>query len=878
GGVRITNETLELNSVGEPGKGVLHSSDYAPIWKGQVILHQTAVINTTTNTTYENWASVNIEGNVSGPGGITKTGPGTLIFLNFGVNSYEGTTIVNGGRLWVARLTAGGGIPGDLIVGDGIGGPGADVVEVGGGEGVFFSQITTNAHVHINSSGLITLDIHSGTAPVSLTGSGRLDIDSADTFILGAGNSSYTFDGVISGSGILGKGGNGTVTLNGTNTFTGDTSASSGTLLINGGHLLSPITVAGNGRLGGNGRVSELTAYSTTRILPGTSPGRLRASNVELRANSILDLELNGPDAGTNYDQLAVSGSLSVSNAELRVALNHLPTEGQVFKIIDKTSAGPVLGTFAEGGEGDVFYFGGFDAVLSYVGGDGNDVTLTITNRFVEFYNAEITMGNGNGFIDPTECNHLKIFVRNISGAPVSITNLRLDSDTPGLIITAQEWTGGTVANNALFSNARPVQFRTTPEFPCGTTANFSLTLSANAYKLRIPFSIYVPANGGYFGFSANDTPQSIPDGGSLISTIPVPTNATLSLLNADRVEVFVHATHPRASDLTFRLITPGGTNILLSANRGGAGTNYGTGCTFSNLTFFSDTAPLAIAAGTAPFVGSFRPEQPFSLAQGEPLSGTWQLMVEDSVGGNAGTLECWFLRLIPPFCQNAGGGCESCFGPIAGTLSTNQMPERLRLSGDAASVCGWTKTFAGTNATPGPFRYATHLFTNTGPAACLSVFLKNTCADTNSALMASAYTNFFNPANIRTNYVGDTGLSNALNGQFSFRVISNQVFAIVVNDTQPVGSNLCSSYTLEVFGMPCAELPRLDITRDVNAGKVRLHWSTAYPDHLLDREPVLTTPPSFVIVTNPADVVSGKYSVTNSMSVTQGFYRLRKP
>lgn len=650
GGVRITNEVLELDSVGEPGKGVLHSSDYAPIWKGQVILHQTAVINTTTNTTYENWASVNIEGNVSGPGGITKTGPGTLIFLNFGVNSYEGTTTVNEGHLYVARLTAGGAIPGDLIVGDGIGGPDADVVEVGTDTGLFFGQIVTNAAVHINSSGLLKLATHVPHSLISLTGNGRIDIDDSDTLGLGAHNSSYTFDGVISGSGALFKGGNGTVTLNGTNTFTGETGASQGILLINGRHTASPIIVSGLGRLGGSGRVSELTAFSATRVLPGASPGRLRASDVELRPNSMLDLELNGPDAGTNYDQLAVSGSLSVSNSILRVAMNFLPTEGQVFKIIDKTSAGPVLGTFADSGEGDIIYFGGFDAVLSYVGGDGNDVTLTVTNRFVEFYNAEVTMGNGNGFIDPNECNHLKIFVRNISGASVSISNVRLDSDTPGLIITAQEWTTTTVANNALFSNARPVQFRTTPEFPCGTTANFSLTLSANAYKLRIPFSVYVPASGGYFGFNALDTPKSIPDGGSVISTIPVPTNATLSLLNADRVEVIVHATHPRVSDLTLRLITPRGTNILLSANRGGNGTNYGTGCTFSNLTFFSDTAPLAIAAGTAPFVGSFRPEQPLSLAQGEPLSGTWQLMVEDSVGGNAGTLECWFLRLIRRF------------------------------------------------------------------------------------------------------------------------------------------------------------------------------------------------------------------------------------
>jgi autotransporter-associated beta strand protein len=761
------------------------------------------------------------------------------------------------------------------VVGDGSGGEASATVNLGVDAGVYFNQVRADQPVVVNSDGLLRFQVRSSTSLSSLTGSGRIEIMSADELGLGVGDSSYTFDGRISGAGKLVKGGSGTVTLNGDNTLTGETSASLGKLVINGMHVGSKVVVNSLGQLGGNGQLGDLTVFPSTRLAPGASPGRLSANNVVLRPSSNFELEFDGPDAGTGYDQLHVISSASISNSILRMAMNYLPANGQVFKIIDKSGPGPVLGTFANGGEGTIFNLNGFEAVLSYVGGDGNDVTLTVTNRFWEFESAVVTMGNGNGYIDPNECNHLTVFIRNIwPGSGISATNIRLDSDTPGIIITSQEWDSGIIQPGTLLSNAKPIQFRTTPELKCGTWADFSLTLTTGS-PLRIPFRIFIPAAGGFFAYNLTGSPQSIPDGGSVTSTIHVSSN--FSLLNIDRVLVGVHATHPRVSDLRLRLITPGGRNILLSANRGGNGANYGNGCALTDLTFFSDSAATGIGSGVAPFVGQFRPDQPLAAAQGEPLTGAWQLVAEDTVTGQTGTLECWRLHLVPPFCRDAGGGCEPCGGPVAGALGASQMPARLRLTGQTPSVCGWASPFPGTNAAPGPYRYATHLFTNTGPATCISVLLKNTCANTNSPLMASAYTNFFDPGNLVTNYAGDTALSNALTGQFAFRVASNQVFAVVVNDTQPAASSTCSNYTLEIFGLPCPP-PRLDIARDALQDQARLFWSTAYPRHQLERTPVLTTPPVFTPVTNTPVVVAGKYTVTNTTSGAQNHYRLRKP
>ena len=99
--------------------------------------------------------------------------------------------------------------------------------------------------------------------------------------------------------------------------------------------------------------------------------------------------------------------------------------------------------------------------------------------------------------------------------------------------------------------------------------------------------------------------------------------------------------THTSVVDLLAGLVSPSGTFRLLMSNVGAVG-----GKNFSG-TVFDDRAPIRIGSGTAPFTGSFRPQEAFSPLIGEPVSGAWALLILDSVPPtDNGTLDAWSLTI----------------------------------------------------------------------------------------------------------------------------------------------------------------------------------------------------------------------------------------
>ncbi len=130
-------------------------------------------------------------------------------------------------------------------------------------------------------------------------------------------------------------------------------------------------------------------------------------------------------------------------------------------------------------------------------------------------------------------------------------------------------------------------------------------------------------------------TPMSIPD----LSTI----NSTQVISGAvgeiTDLNVRVNITHTWNGDLRAWLIGPDGTMVNLFSNVGGSSDN------FTN-TVFDDEAGTAINSGTGPFTGSFRPAQPLSAFDGKGLNGTWTLRIQDTAGGDVGTLQNWALLI----------------------------------------------------------------------------------------------------------------------------------------------------------------------------------------------------------------------------------------
>ena len=102
--------------------------------------------------------------------------------------------------------------------------------------------------------------------------------------------------------------------------------------------------------------------------------------------------------------------------------MGFLPTEGNQFIIVNNDSSDAVTGTFDGLAEGAVVSdsTGKFNFRVSYAGGSGNDVVLTMTNQSLTAGAAVVWSGNGNGAIETNECNLLSLVVNNISASAMS--------------------------------------------------------------------------------------------------------------------------------------------------------------------------------------------------------------------------------------------------------------------------------------------------------------------------------------------------------------------------------------------------------------------------------------------------------------------------
>ena len=93
---------------------------------------------------------------------------------------------------------------------------------------------------------------------------------------------------------------------------------------------------------------------------------------------------IDGGDPGAGYDQVEVTGSVSIgSSVSLNATLSaaFVPSTGQTFVLIDNDGSDPVAGTFESLPEGAVITLNQvFEFQISYAGGDGNDVTLTMVS------------------------------------------------------------------------------------------------------------------------------------------------------------------------------------------------------------------------------------------------------------------------------------------------------------------------------------------------------------------------------------------------------------------------------------------------------------------------------------------------------------------
>jgi uncharacterized repeat protein (TIGR01451 family) len=212
----------------------------------------------------------------------------------------------------------------------------------------------------------------------SLAGDGVTLLGANGVLTVGVDNTSTTYTGVMSGTGLakLVKVGTGTLTLGAANTHP-LTIVQAGSLLVT---AAAPTMAASltAGTLGGTGRVGALTATGGT-VAPGLAAGAgiLSSANVSLNASTTAAIDLNGTTVGTGYDQVDATGTVTLGGAALTVTLGFVPPPFSTFIIVNNDGVDAVSGTFAGLPQGARLTVGGTGFSISYAGGTGNDVVLT---------------------------------------------------------------------------------------------------------------------------------------------------------------------------------------------------------------------------------------------------------------------------------------------------------------------------------------------------------------------------------------------------------------------------------------------------------------------------------------------------------------------
>jgi autotransporter-associated beta strand protein len=196
---------------------------------------------------------------------------------------------------------------------------------------------------------------------------------------------------IAGGSGSLVKVGEGRLFLTNANTYSGGTTITGGKLVVdnrNGsGTGEGPVQVNA-GRLGGTGIIAGQVTIGTgsgpgAALAPGRATGlqsevfRIRKT-LTFNADATYRATLNSETVVS--DQVAAQGVIINGAAQFSLHDANVSTlaPGTSFTLLRNTSMFPISGTFANLPEGSTLSVGSNTFQVSYEGGDGNDMTLTV--------------------------------------------------------------------------------------------------------------------------------------------------------------------------------------------------------------------------------------------------------------------------------------------------------------------------------------------------------------------------------------------------------------------------------------------------------------------------------------------------------------------
>uniref|UniRef100_UPI0025FEA18F autotransporter-associated beta strand repeat-containing protein n=1 Tax=Limnohabitans sp. Rim8 TaxID=1100718 RepID=UPI0025FEA18F len=266
GGTTISAGTLQLGAGGATGS-----------IEGNVTNNATLAFNRSDNLTYANV--------ISGTGSVTKMAANTLTFT--GTNTYSGGTSISTGTLKTGSATALG--------------TGAISVSNGAALDLNGMTMTSTGVLTLNGTGISSGGALTNSSSTAGTYAGNITLGMASS--VGSSSGDITASGAISGAHALTKIGTDTLTLSGTNTYSGGTTINLGTLKLGAGGATGSIegNVTNNATLAFN-RSDNLTY---TNVISGTG------SVTKLAANTLTFTGDNTYSGGTTIS----AGTLKTGSA-----------------------------------------------------------------------------------------------------------------------------------------------------------------------------------------------------------------------------------------------------------------------------------------------------------------------------------------------------------------------------------------------------------------------------------------------------------------------------------------------------------------------------------------------------------------------------------
>ena len=237
----------------------------------------------------------------------------------------------------------------------------------------------------------------------------------------------------------------------------------------------------------------------------------------------------------------------------------------------------------------------------------------------------EINVQGPDRVVDPGDTVEIFVPVRNTSPNALENVSVVLEGEQSGIEILHASSTYKNIESNSTEKNSIPLKLKVAEDFSCGETINL---------KARVVYSTL----GG-----SKDIEQTIAVASGVRETVEHSDRANAEIpdnnengvelsINMENDEIIyngtlsvpVNITHSFSGDLQVVLVSPKGTRVILWNNAGGNQANL---------------------------IGSFpetlTPSQSLSAFDGEPLRGTWKLIVKDNAASDVGTVNSWGLKTL---------------------------------------------------------------------------------------------------------------------------------------------------------------------------------------------------------------------------------------